>query len=441
MSEKVSSGFPVNRILTFGAAAAAAPSVMETHNFASKIKTRKTGNGTHLLEGLRIFKAGTFKDSLGYEHTWETTHLEQMAFHFKLLRDGGNFPNVPIRVDHSFSARNVVGYFVDVYRAKDDDTFLAANIEITEPDAYEKWERGTYRSRSLEVGMYETNDGAAYWPVIMGLAFVDIPAVEGLHAAQRPGLHFSQVLRDEQEDNMGNENQGTGTEGAGTGTGTGDGGTTDDQGTGTGTDTGTGTGTGTEGGGTTGDQGTGTEGGGTAAGTGTGTEGAGTGGGTPAGGGGTADHGAGGGTLQFRVNGQPTSDFRAVQAHIETLEQFQAETVATGRTDFVAALAGNGRIAATQIDGLNALVQTMTDAQFNAFRDSYKDAPANSLFATHGAQGGGTPDGTGNAVAEEIETLEAIVAQHKRANMPQDKIEKTNSFQRLQTLKAAQANA
>jgi len=55
---------------------------------------------------------------------------------------------------------------------------------VTEPGAVKKFERGTFRSRSIEIGPYESNNGKITAPAVLGLAMVDIPAVEGLFQRQ-----------------------------------------------------------------------------------------------------------------------------------------------------------------------------------------------------------------------------------------------------------------
>lgn len=138
-------------------------------------------DGRAQVTGLEVFKAATFRDSLGEQRTWTPQHLEQMVFNFKLLRDSDAFPHVPVRADHSFSVESVVGYVDQLHTA---NGRLLADFTFTEPTAFEKFQRTTYRGRSLEVGFYETNDEQFYWPVVLGFAFVDVPAVEGLHSRQ-----------------------------------------------------------------------------------------------------------------------------------------------------------------------------------------------------------------------------------------------------------------
>jgi hypothetical protein len=150
-----------------------------------KHNTHTSARGTTVVESVQVFKTGTFKDSWGDQQTWTQTHIEQMALHFRLLKDAGVFPDVPVRNDHSFSVTDVIGYFEDL---RVDGDFLVADLEFTDSTALEKFDNGTYRSRSIEIGLYETNDGQTYYPVVMGLAFVDIPAVEGLHGRPKTGI-------------------------------------------------------------------------------------------------------------------------------------------------------------------------------------------------------------------------------------------------------------
>lgn len=131
-----------------------------------------------VVRGLEIFRAGTFKDSKGEQRTWTVDDLQDMADNFAKLRSSGTFPNVPVRTDHSASVASLVGYIENVTVVGDR---LVADVEFTEPDHFAKFDRGTYRSRSIELGSYEDNTGSKHWPVVLGLAFVDIPAVEGLH--------------------------------------------------------------------------------------------------------------------------------------------------------------------------------------------------------------------------------------------------------------------
>jgi hypothetical protein len=145
--------------------------------------TTTTAHGTTVVKSVQIFKVGTFKDSWGDQQEWTLTHLNEMASHYQILRQV--FPNVPVRTDHTFSVTDVIGYLADI---RVEGEFLVADVEFTDTGALEKFSNGTFRSRSIEIGRYETNSGQSYYPVVMGLAFVDIPAVEGLHGRPKNGI-------------------------------------------------------------------------------------------------------------------------------------------------------------------------------------------------------------------------------------------------------------
>jgi hypothetical protein len=146
----------------------------------SKFRAAPVLGADNIVRDLPVFKARKVKDSLGRESTWTIEDLDAMVANFNLLKDSNLFPNVPVRANHGRDVNDVGGWYVALRR--DGDTLLA-DIEFTEPDMAEKYRRGTYRNRSIEIGAYETNDGEIYFPTVMGLAFCDIPAVEGLFSA------------------------------------------------------------------------------------------------------------------------------------------------------------------------------------------------------------------------------------------------------------------
>jgi len=145
-----------------------------SENFAYSFEKNDEGSSA-VVRNLPIFKAGTFADSMGYTETWTREHLAQMVSNFATLNE--SFPNVPVRLDHTRTIQSVVGYLDGL---QSDGDLLLVDFTLTEPEAVSRWERGTYRSRSAEIGYWETNDGAGHWPVFQGFAFVDIPSVEGL---------------------------------------------------------------------------------------------------------------------------------------------------------------------------------------------------------------------------------------------------------------------
>lgn len=139
----------------------------------------ETGYGTWEVKGLKIFKSGTVKDSRGRQKKWTSDELDQIVSNFNKLRGTGQLADIPVRADHTNTVDSVKGYFTGL---RHEGVFLVADIEFTEPDGAEKYRRKTYRHRSIEIGAYETNgdEPETYAPVALGLAFVDLGAVEGL---------------------------------------------------------------------------------------------------------------------------------------------------------------------------------------------------------------------------------------------------------------------
>lgn len=141
------------------------------------------------------------------------------------------------------------------------------------------------------------------------------------------------------------------------------------------------------------------------------------------------------GTLfSAKINGSLSSDAVAVQNHIDGLEQFRKETLENARKSFVAQLAKDNKIAATQVDGLEEFALDLTDAQYEKWTASWNAAGSIPLLGQHA---GGTSNhaGTGSSPeaekSAEIEKVKAIVRQHKLSGMPTDQIQKTESYNRL----------
>jgi len=364
-------------------------------NVLEGLTTRTGASGSLIIERMPVFKSGTFKDSMGTQATWEPEHLEQMVFNFGMLKERGTLPNVPVRNQHRSlfgGGGEVIGYILALHHDQESGRLLA-DFEVTEPDAAGKIQRGTFRARSAEIGMYETNDEALYWPVFMGFAFVDIPAVEGLYnKAQAESPSEFIIMTEEDAPVADDKNKG------------------DDK--------------------------------------------------APAAPAAPAaepqtepatppaepaapaapaaepqEHGApSAGAFQFKVKGAPTTDFAAVQRHIDALETAQVEQVQNSRREYVTGLARDRKITQPQVEGLQSLVSTMTDEQYESFRTAYSVAPAQPLLDVHA--GGGTEVTPSSEENEEVATLRETIAMHQRSGIPQEQIEKMPSFIRLKALEA-----
>ena len=341
-------------------------------------------DGSAIVRDYPIFKAGTFRDSWGDQHTWTSDHLKQMVDNFDLLLMRNIFPDVPVRADHSLSVDKVKGYFESV---RTDGVLLYADLRITEPEALDKLARGTYRSRSLEVGMFVANDESAYWPTIFGVAFVDIPAVEGLHSKPNNKTSYFSLAGTEE-----NPMSGQATPAAG----------------------------------------------------------------TPAGAAAPDDLAPAKPAVQqhatpaapapvavapapaqaFRVHGVEITDVAAVQRHIDTLEAFAKDTRETGRKDFVASLAKDGKVLATQVAELQEFALGLPDAMYDKWVKTFAAAATNPLLAKHGNAQSGEPTGndTINARQDRINILQDTIAMHRRSGMSDEKIAQTNAAKELAAL-------
>lgn len=430
------------------------PSAVDTGISSSRLPVTETAQGTIVVHGKKIFKAGTFKDSAGVEKTWTTEELDQLVQNFHELRVTNILPGVPLRIDHSWSARDLVGWISDVYRI---GPFLFADLHFTEWSAYSKWDRGTYEPVSSEIANYVTNEGDAFYPTLIGVAFVDIPAVEGLYRASGVGqeqvtavpvdssmldTQAGGVYNSGQEDHMTTQQSTTASASAPGGQSTAD----------------------LVAGGTTTPAADGTVPTGTAA---------------PAP---VTDPAAAGAAAAptapaapapapvaaatpaapapapapvpepalaahaaqvssaavFSINGAPTSDFAAVQAHIVALESQVATAIDNERREYVAGLVKDNKIIANQSASLTDLALSMTADQFGKFKETFETTAANPLLQSFGenasfSQAGGTVDDTDKLRAE-YETAREIVESHKRQGKSEDFVKGTNSYKRMTEL-------
>lgn len=366
-------------------------------------------NGVLVVSGQPVFRSGTFRDSMGFQHTWEGLHMDQMVAHFKMLRDRGLFGDVPVRDGHPGFLVNgmpgsgaVVGWHTALEARELEthngakETFLLADYEVTDPDARAKVESGTFRNRSSEVGEYTTNDEATFWPTYMGFAFVDIPAVEGLNAVK--GFSNSQnarsfVVLTEKGFSVGTESSDKQTGQAAVPGGAQTAVTPPTQGA----------------------------------------PGAPVTPPAPA----PQQHAAPAQPVAFSIKGQSVTDPAAIQAHITSLETFQSETVSAGRVSFVTSLAKDGKILATQLESLTAFAKTLNDEQFQSWKTAMEAQPGSTVLANHAAGTGtqSTPDQPADeAKSARVLTLRSVVSMHQSRGASPDEIKASASYKELVTL-------
>lgn len=418
-----------------------------------------SGAGILKVLGLPTFRSGTFRDSMGFQHTWEEIHIEDMARNFAMLRDRQLFQDVPVRDGHpgwivSGMEGNgkVIGYHTglstEMRQAPHDlmnYNYLLGDLEIIDASAQDAVESGLWRSVSSEVGTYISNNEAEFWPVYQGVAYVDIPAVEGLKGFSKKSSSVSVITMD-QGDIVGTKATQAGT--AAHTAAAGDGTTTDGEPAGA-----TGDGAEVPEGGTEGaDEGL-------AGSTGTGDEppeGAAT--EPPATGGQTTDTGEGqhsllneDGSFNFRRSGEvfgpvfkpgdilTPSLFQALQgmqAHTAVLEGVVEDTRTAERIAFVNSLVAGDKpkLLAAQKASTEKFALGLSADQYKEWRAVMDASAPLGLLQTQvdgTSNHSGTQTGDQAAQATEIDTLKGIVKYHKDGNMTVDKIKETKSYKRL----------
>lgn len=350
-----------------------------------------------VVEDLPVFRSGTFRDSMGFQHTWEDIHMDQMVAHFDLLKNRGILADVPTRAGHPGFLANalheVIGYHTALRTEKrtnqvdgEEYLYLLATFEVLDPGAIDKISRGLWRNVSSEVGSWVTNNETEFWPVYQGVAYVDFSAVEGLRQFNNHngvGQKFSLLNAEKEAPVSGNDNTGTQTPPAPTQQ-------------------------------------------------------------PPAQPVAQLDPAAfARASFNFTIGGRQTNDFAAVQAHITNLETAASETRENNRKNFIKGLAEGQapKILATQIDGIEAFALKLDDAGWEAFSKSWEVAAPTPVMQNHGVgQTGGNNDQPQGSTAEqaksqEIADLEGIVKQHRMGKMAEDALKKTASYNKLKALK------
>jgi ATP-dependent protease ClpP protease subunit len=136
--------------------------------------------------------------------------------------------------------------------------------------------------------------------------------------------------------------------------------------------------------------------------------------------------------FQVVVNGVPTTDPRAIQAHIAALETFRTEAVANARKTFVTDLARQNKLAATAVDKTTEFVLGLSDKQYEDWTATWDGAGSIPMFGSHGQGGTGeAAPSEAQAQADQIEIYKATVQHHKNGGMPIEKIKETGSYQNL----------
>jgi hypothetical protein len=377
-------------------------------------------NGVYVVQREAVFRSGTFRDSWGEQATYEDIHVRQMVENFNYLRSRSIFADVPVRDGHpsifvsgiSGNGRVVgwhTGISVEELESPVDGQkyhYVLADYEITEPDAAEKRERGTWRNRSAEMLRYLTNDEAEFWPVYGGFAFVDIPAVEGLNfnrdSGAPPDGNVGQVryfVMWDRESNVTSPAPGTPAQPS----------------------------------------------------PGQPTQPV-----TPAPNQpaqpsppapapvpthpspGQSSYSAGTQGHMFTINGQATSDYAAVQRYITVLENRETEARNVARADFVSALVQANLILGNEenVTAMTSFAQGLTTEQFEVWKSGFVQAGRPALLSLHASPAAGTAGVLGSAAPgtlhdDELEIAKQTVSYHRSNNMPLETLKRTASYKKL----------
>lgn len=364
----------------------ARPSLFIGNGFGIEPIMFRRDSGNLVMQKVAVFRSGSFRDSYGEMTTWEDMHIKQMVENFNHLKNNSLFDDVPVRDGHPNFLLNglpgngrVVGWHTNLVTEKtkaphDDEEYdyLFADFEITDPRAREMVEGGTWRNRSAEIITYRTNNEAEYWPVYGGFAYVDIPAVEGLKFSASNGVPAPKiyVMMFDKEKSVGDNPTSS----------------------------------------------------------------------APAQPPATPESGAlpfsapPAAPHVFAVNGQQVTDYAAVQSHINVLEKFRADAQEQNRRDFVAGLAKDNKIAASQIDKMTEFAVKLPSEQFDAWKATFDDAPVVPALG-QSADGVTNSDNAsqkeGDPKVAKLTIAREVVRQHKLAGMPADQIKATNSYRSL----------
>lgn len=369
--------------------------------FGIEPKVYAKKDGGKIYSGVAVFRSGTFRDSLGDSTTWEDFHIKQMVDSWDYLTGKKIVQSVPARDGHSAylvgnipGRGEVVGWHHELTRKLlkspvdgKQYSYLLVDYELTQPYAIEKHDNGTWRNRSAEVGGYRTNEEVELWPVYLGFAFVDFPAVEGLNfnstqtsAGVKFFAHFS-----------GND---LGVKVTDATTGAAQGGTALPFPTSM----------------------------------------------MPGAQAHTQAPGTPGGTAPapqpfvFTMGGQQTTDYNAVQARVTQLEQFAMDTREAGRKEFVAGLVAANKITAPQQGEFELFALSLADEQYGQWMKMWTGAAVPAILGNHGGAAVTNPQNAAQAAPADqaIKDAEAIVRMHEQGGaMKPEQIKQTNAYKLL----------
>jgi flagellar motility protein MotE (MotC chaperone) len=140
----------------------------------------ETSQKKNAIYGIEVFKVGDYRN-ISFTHN----DISTIAENFHLLKEKVGL-EVPLKVNHTDDANAIIGWVMNVYEKEGK---LYADAVITEPEAFEKIKRGTWKKVSCEIYMdfvdEETN--TSYGKALRAIAIVAHPQVKkvkGLEVAR-----------------------------------------------------------------------------------------------------------------------------------------------------------------------------------------------------------------------------------------------------------------
>lgn len=357
-------------------------------------KQNDFGKESLFVSGVPIFRSGSFKDSMGELMSFDKFSIDTMINNFNYLKTSGVFPKPVVRRGHPSMFTNdrmqsVIGYINDLHtenRTAPHDgqnyDYLIAELEIIDDEAKGKIESGLWLNRSMEMGPYESNSGQETYPVVTGVAYVDVPAVEGLNFSKNFDANdpIDGILFNYTEDNM------TGTPGVQMPTldfnkhvfnigqiETNDFSKVQDY---------------------------------------------------------ITDL-----ENKFASEQAKVTQFETENANLKaenmSLKEFQDSVTKDLRNNFVDELAKDGKILESAKDNMKAFASGLNDEQFESWKNTMNGVPTNSLFENHGNQEAGEHDSDKNKDQSEFQTEKNIITALKAAGKTADQIKVTSAYQRV----------
>jgi phage shock protein A len=131
----------------------------------------ETSQNKNAVYGIEVFKAGVYR-----KVSFTEEDVKKIAENFAILKNQVGL-EVPLKVNHTDDANAIVGWVTNVYEK---DGKLYADAVITEPEAFEKIKRGTWKKVSCEIYMdfVDEETKTSYGKALRAIAIVAHPQVK-----------------------------------------------------------------------------------------------------------------------------------------------------------------------------------------------------------------------------------------------------------------------